>query len=289
MRRAKEAKSDEQRALYFNVAHRSYLALFDRTGDPRHLCAARRMYDKSMAIKNQPAEQRANFNKLLGELTAREREADVRCERAASKPTKSDPPLLVAKGSSPAEAAEAPRKDDPADELHTRAAAPGAPREDANDPAPPEETRAIESSKTVASSATQTVKAEGPAPLPAAQHDAAARRPPARIIAGASLLVAGAGLAGGMVGSLIVRRNANAAILALDQQATAEVRELTATEHAAIEAGDLKYRNYTIAAWVTGAAAIVSAVTGVALLAAPPRAVRHARLRVGPGELVFSF
>lgn len=50
VRRAKEAKNEEQRASYFNVAHRSYLALFDKTGDERHLCAARRMYDRSVAI-----------------------------------------------------------------------------------------------------------------------------------------------------------------------------------------------------------------------------------------------
>lgn len=96
VRRAKEAKNDEQRALYFNVAHRSYLALFDRTGDERQLCAARRMYDKSVAIKNQPAGQRASFEALLGDLTTRERKAGGRCGSAPKRP-QADAPLLAAK------------------------------------------------------------------------------------------------------------------------------------------------------------------------------------------------
>jgi hypothetical protein len=96
VRRAKEAKNDEQRALYFNVAHRSYLALFDRTGDERHLCAARRMYDKSVAIKNQPAGQRASFEALRGDLTSRERKEGGRCGSSPKRP-QADAPLLTAK------------------------------------------------------------------------------------------------------------------------------------------------------------------------------------------------
>ncbi|MCY1071909.1 hypothetical protein OV090_44605 [Nannocystis sp. RBIL2] len=100
VQRAKEAKSDEQRALYLNVAHRSYLALFDKTGEARHLCAARRLFDRSVAIKNQSAEQRASFEKLRGDLTTREREAKVRCEGPAKQP-KAEAPLLMGKSGVP--------------------------------------------------------------------------------------------------------------------------------------------------------------------------------------------
>lgn len=96
-RRAREAKNDGQRALYLSVAHRSWLALFDRSGDPQHLCAARRLYDRSVAIKDQPPEQRASIERSLGDLRAREQKAGVRCERPV-KPSRADPPLLVARG-----------------------------------------------------------------------------------------------------------------------------------------------------------------------------------------------
>lgn len=102
VRRAKEAKNDEQRALYLNVAHRSYLALFDKTGEARHLCAARRLFDRSVAIKDQSAAQRASFEKLRGDLTTREGEANVRCERPAKQP-RAAAPLLVAKRGVPTE------------------------------------------------------------------------------------------------------------------------------------------------------------------------------------------
>ncbi|MDC0669785.1 hypothetical protein [Nannocystis radixulma] len=133
------------------------------------------------------------------------------------------------------------------------------------------------------------VRAEGPAPLPASSDATSMGRPRGRVIAGASLMAAGLGLAGGMAATLVERRQANAAILALDRQATAEGRTLSEAELAEARVADRKYQGLTIAAGVVGAAMIVSLVTGVALLAAPPRHTRHARLRVQPGRLVLSF
>ena len=44
-RRAAAAASPKARALYLHGAHRSYLALFDQTGQEKHLCAARKTYE----------------------------------------------------------------------------------------------------------------------------------------------------------------------------------------------------------------------------------------------------
>lgn len=134
-----------------------------------------------------------------------------------------------------------------------------------------------------------SVRAEGPAPSPASSDATLLGRPRGRVIAGASLIAAGAGLAGGMAASLVERRRANAAILAVDRQATSEGRELSEAELAEARAADRKYQGLTIAAGVIGAAMVVSVVTGLALLAAPPRNTRHARLRVRPGTLAYSF
>lgn len=77
--RAKAEKSPQKRALYLHGAHLSYLALFDRTGNIEHLCAARRTFDQSMAIEEQPADQRASFEAVLPKLVAREKQHRARC------------------------------------------------------------------------------------------------------------------------------------------------------------------------------------------------------------------
>lgn len=133
------------------------------------------------------------------------------------------------------------------------------------------------------------VRAEGPAPLPATRGATLLGRPRARVIAGASLMAVGAGLAGGMTASLARRQRANAAILGIDRQATAEDRDLSEAELAAARDADRNYQRLTLAAAVLGAAMIVSTITGLALLAAPPSHTRHARLRAQPVGLVYSF
>jgi hypothetical protein len=58
-RRAATAPTPAQRALYLYGAYRSYLLLFEKTGDLRDLCAARRALDASLAVAGQPPGQRA--------------------------------------------------------------------------------------------------------------------------------------------------------------------------------------------------------------------------------------
>lgn len=69
-----------ERAVYLFTAYRSYVALFARTGDARHLCAARTNFDRSLAVVGQSEQQRASLEKSRGELEALEQKHDVRCE-----------------------------------------------------------------------------------------------------------------------------------------------------------------------------------------------------------------
>jgi hypothetical protein len=106
-RRAAVEPTPEHRARYLHSAHKSYLFLFDETGDPRHLCAARRTLDASIAVKEQSAAQRASFQADRRELVVREREHPAACRGVAKRrPRTADPPLVAAKvhsagGSSP--------------------------------------------------------------------------------------------------------------------------------------------------------------------------------------------
>lgn len=95
VRQAATAGTAKERALYLHGAHRSYLALFDQTGEVKDLCAARRTYDQSLAIKGQPESQRASFAARQADLTSRERERGARCGRAAKRDPKPEP-LVVA-------------------------------------------------------------------------------------------------------------------------------------------------------------------------------------------------
>lgn len=109
-RRAATAPTPDQRAQYLHSAHRSYLFLFDQTGDMRDLCSARRTFDASVAVKGQSAAQRASAAE--GELVARERLHGPRCGRLAKQRQlkKSDPPLVT-------KAAAAPPPSDPPREV----------------------------------------------------------------------------------------------------------------------------------------------------------------------------
>lgn len=95
MQRATTAASPKDRALHLHAAHRSYLALFDQTGDTRHLCAARRTFEQSVAVEGQPEKQRASFTALLGDLTSREQKKHVRCEGATKRPTRREAPRVA--------------------------------------------------------------------------------------------------------------------------------------------------------------------------------------------------
>jgi len=95
VRQASTAKTARDRALYLHGAHRSYLALFDQTGEVKDLCAARRTYDQSLAIKGQPENQRASFAARQADLTSRERERGARCGRAAKRDSKPEPAIVA--------------------------------------------------------------------------------------------------------------------------------------------------------------------------------------------------
>lgn len=95
LERAEAAATPRDRALYFFGASRLYLRLFDKSGANADLCASRRAYDRSLAVKGQPDDQRASFAAQLAELTKREGDRGMRC--AARRKTKSDPPLMAIK------------------------------------------------------------------------------------------------------------------------------------------------------------------------------------------------
>jgi len=100
VRRAAAAVLPKERALYLHAAHRSYLALFDQTGEEQHLCAARKTYEQSLAVEGQPDKQRESFVALLGDLTTREAKQRVRCTRGAKGAAKASPRIAAAGGPS---------------------------------------------------------------------------------------------------------------------------------------------------------------------------------------------
>ena len=50
VKQAKDAETPLHRAQFLYGACRRYLALFDETGERKHLCAARRTFDQSLAV-----------------------------------------------------------------------------------------------------------------------------------------------------------------------------------------------------------------------------------------------
>jgi hypothetical protein len=100
--KAARASTPGDRALYLHSAHRSYLFLFQKTGDVRDLCAARRTYDASLAVEGQPDAQREKFKAKRDDLVAREREHHARCESAAMRRVKRSNPSLATRQPAPA-------------------------------------------------------------------------------------------------------------------------------------------------------------------------------------------
>ena len=81
LKHAKEAKTPRDRAVFTFGAHRLYLALFDKTGTDQDLCAARRTFDRSLAVKGQPQRLRQSFKSQRADLTRREGPSGSRCGR----------------------------------------------------------------------------------------------------------------------------------------------------------------------------------------------------------------
>ncbi len=101
LQRAKEATTPRDRAVFTFGAHRLYLTLFDRTGKDQDLCAARRTFDRSLAVKGQPPSLRQSFESQRADLTRREGPRGPRCgrgrvDRSESVRMAEAPPKLLA-------------------------------------------------------------------------------------------------------------------------------------------------------------------------------------------------
>ena len=94
--KARRATTPKKQAVYLHAAHLSHLAVFDETGDVGALCAARRAFDKSLAVEGQPDGQRASFEVARAELEAREKQRGARCG-SARRSAKTQAPALAAK------------------------------------------------------------------------------------------------------------------------------------------------------------------------------------------------
>ena len=93
LERARTATSPRDRALYIFSAHRLYLALFDDSGSDPDLCAARRAFDRALAVKGQESAQRGKYETQRVDLTRREGPRGERCGRRRA--AKSESPRVV--------------------------------------------------------------------------------------------------------------------------------------------------------------------------------------------------
>jgi hypothetical protein len=78
-RRASATANEHHRALYLFSASKSYLFAFDKTGDARDLCTARRIVDASLDVRDQPAELRAQAEAFRATLAARVQQEHAQC------------------------------------------------------------------------------------------------------------------------------------------------------------------------------------------------------------------
>lgn len=102
-RRAAKAPSAGQRALFLYTAYRSYFFLFEKTGDARDLCAARRALDSSLAVADQPQAQREKSENMRDALADRERAEGARCKGVAGRRIKKADAPFVARHAAPVE------------------------------------------------------------------------------------------------------------------------------------------------------------------------------------------
>ena len=101
--RAASAIKPDERATYLRSAHLSYVFLFEKTGDVLDLCAARRTFDESLAVKEQSADERARTRKHREDLVALERKAGASCKSTVKqrRVSRADAPLVVASAMTP--------------------------------------------------------------------------------------------------------------------------------------------------------------------------------------------
>ncbi len=95
-RRAVTTTTADHRAQYLFNAHNLYLREFERTGDARDLCAARRAIEASLAVDGQPERLRAESRALRSKLLARAQQQGARCgSKAKRRATAPDGPGMT--------------------------------------------------------------------------------------------------------------------------------------------------------------------------------------------------
>ena len=96
-RRSMTVANANHRAQYLFNAHNLYLRLFDKTGDARDLCAARRAIEASLAVDHQPATLRSESQALRTKLLARAKQQGARCASKTKRPVVPTEAPLVAR------------------------------------------------------------------------------------------------------------------------------------------------------------------------------------------------
>lgn len=237
------------RAQRLYAAHRSFLFLHQKTGSPAALCQARTLLEQVLAIQPRPEALTAPLRKAEDDLREREATTQIDCTPISRPAPRKKPSPRV-----------------PSTPAPTFAQPPSEPL--LLDPPP----AVIEGDLLPVNAPPPTPSAARPAPpsLPAA-------RPPvsrARLGSGLGLLLASAALAAGMGVSLDQRAAVLANFRALEARIDTAGRDATPDEYALADAANQRYGRLTLLAGITGAAATTSLLTGIILLATPPRRAR---------------
>ena len=263
---AARATDPALKAQRLYLAHRSYLFLYRKTGDPAALCNARARLDEGLAVRPRPTELDGPLRTSEAELRAREAAAKIDC---TTQPRPTSSKVLVARKATPPSASPMERRAPvPVPDTSSPPPTSRAPERlllDAPEPpaAPPGELLPV-----------VPTRRSSPQPAPPSPFPKRPRRPPARIAGGSLFLLAGAGLAVGMGVSLHQRAVVVGNFRDLEARLDAAGRDATSDEYALADAYNQRYGRLTLAAGITGAAAIASTVAGVVLLATPPRRSR---------------
>jgi len=133
-RRAVTAAAADHRAQYLFNAHNLYVRLFDKTGNPRDLCSARRAIEASLAIDDQPDTLRSESETLRTQLLARAKQQRARCASKTKRRVAPADAPLVSRASTPEPADSATADQSRSD---SAAAHPAAPALDSSAPVTP--------------------------------------------------------------------------------------------------------------------------------------------------------
>ena len=269
-RRAAAAAMPGARALYLYNAHRSYLILFEKAGQVRDLCEARRTLEASLAVEGQPQGQRSLSQRKQEDIAVLAGRNGASCKPGK----KRSPPQAGGKASAPQAEAVAELLKAPSERLEALAtqAAP------IPDPVPPTTSQAR-----VLDEPTGPIAVEGPVSRPSMRL-VIPPRSRARVGVGAGLVTVGVGLLAGMTGALVARHGYDAKIAALSARGAQEGRALTAAEMADSVAWDARFVRLERTGAVLGGLAVVSIVAAVMVLVVPQRSRAQARVRpVGAG------